>query len=293
MGVLKLAYLFVAYSAVGAGGEFVVDALTGGHVASGHAMAAYEPSAFDVPMRHVPGGACDFEATREAVVGVSGSELLRIVAGSGGLDVEGVEGLGEIRVVARACATREADLDQLQVTLDSGSGEVLLSAHYPDVDGWRIGSRVASLDLKVQVPRGMAMDVEDSSGSMEIVGSGALRIDDGSGSITVRDALGDVDIDDGSGSVDVFGVRGDLVLEDGSGSLEIRDVTGAVRIDDGSGGVDVSDIGGDLTIRDGSGSISARRIEGNLIVPVDGSGSVTYTDVAGAVDVPSRGRRGR
>lgn len=90
------------------------------------------------------------------------------------------------------------------------------------------------------MPSGLALDIEDGSGEIEISGVGATRIDDGSGSIDVRDVDGD--LTDGSGEIEVRDVR---IREDGSGSIRAVEVSGDFIVDrDGSGGISVDRIGG-------------------------------------------------
>ncbi|HSG06724.1 MAG TPA: hypothetical protein VLA36_00100 [Longimicrobiales bacterium] len=290
---LKVAALFVGYGFVGFGGDYAVGLL------------AQEPERHkdvradvhvEVPEMHAAfrhSGSCDFEVERRVRVSASATQLLRLHAGSGELSVEGREGLDGVQAVGRACASDQAYLADLQLTVDRVGDDIVLSAHYPDRSGgssWR-GNDYARLDLVVEIPMNMAVDLEDSSGSMEIRGTGALTIDDSSGDIGVVDAAGSVTIDDSSGEIRVEGVRGDVEIDDGSGEITLSDVTGSVRLRDGSGAVNVRKVTRDVVVdRDGSGSISVRDVGGDFQVRADGSGGIRYSGVAGAVDVPVRKR---
>jgi len=266
---MKLTALFVGYGLVGMGGEYAVAVRD-----------------------HISGsGSCDFTVERRVALSASAVRWLRLKAGSGELTVEGREGLERVEAVGVACASDEAYLADLQLTLDRDGDDLVLSAHYPDrsgKNGWR-GNDYARIDLTVQVPLDMAVDVEDSSGSMEVRGTGALRIADSSGDIVVERAAGGVTIDDSSGGITLRGVRGDVEIEDGSGDINLSDVTGSVKLRDGSGSVEVEQVTRDVVVeRDGSGSISVRDVGGDFTVHADGSGSIRHSGVQGAVDVPAK-----
>ncbi|MEM7202516.1 MAG: hypothetical protein AAF628_19750 [Planctomycetota bacterium] len=101
--------------------------------------------------------------------------------------------------------------------------------------------------------------------TVELPGSLPVEIEDSSGSIVVRD-VGAVAVADGSGSVEILGVAGDVRVTDGSGSISIDEVGGSVFIEsDGSGSIDVTDVDGDLVVGpDGSGSFNFTRVRGQV-----------------------------
>lgn len=237
---------------------------------------------------------CSYEDIREMSASAANVRRLGVEAGSGELRVEGRPELDEIRVEARVCASSQELLDELQVTLDESRGGALtVVTHYPDRDGWRGGGRTARIDLTVVMPRGLAVDIDDSSGEMTVSGTGALRIDDSSGSIRVTEVSGDVRIDDTSGDLDVRDVVGDVEIDDGSGGLTVLDIEGDLRLRDGSGGIEVSGVDGSVLVdADGSGSIDVADVAGDFTVARDGSGSIRHRGVEGRVDIPARRRRG-
>ncbi|MGD8322692.1 MAG: hypothetical protein PVJ02_19740 [Gemmatimonadota bacterium] len=300
---VKVLSLFLGYGLVGFGGDYAVGLLA--HEAPGDraVRVRVRPDVkvdVDVPdvavrVRMGDQGSCAYEAERKMALGASTSQWLRLQAGSGSLTVEGRDGLDQVQVVARACASDEAYLDDLQVTLEADGGDLALETHYPrrSFGGWG-GHDYARLDLVVLVPRGMPLDVDDSSGEMDLSGTGALRIDDSSGGITIRGASGPVSIEDGSGGIDVADVSGDLSIDDGSGGIEVEGVQGDVRLQDGSGSIRVAAVQHDVVVEnDGSGSIAVRDVQGNFRVANDGSGSIRYSGVAGRVDIPRDKRRNR
>jgi hypothetical protein len=221
----------------------------------------------------------DFTAPREASASTAGARRIVVNAGAGSLRIEGKRGLTEVRARGTAYASSRGLLDEIKLVASRRGDVVELRTEMPEQrdgnwDNWQAG-----IDLVVEVPDSLALDVEDGSGSLEIRNVGALDVRDGSGEMTIEHVRGALTIRDGSGTIHVDDVRGAVeVPSDGSGMLEIRRVAGSVRVDSkGSGSIDVDDVAGSFTVTN------------------KGSGGVTYRNVKGAVQVPERrsGRRHR
>jgi len=216
-------------------------------------------------------GWSDYEEIRNLELDADGISQLTINAGAGSMDVTGVKGLDKINVKATIVVPNK-DEDKavrviekrIQLSLEGRAGTAELEAWF-DSGLMSFGSN-PYIVLEVSVPQGMAVNIDDGSGSIDVVDlAGDLTIDDGSGSIDIRN-VADVRIDDGSGSIDLVDVAGDVSVVDGSGSISIKHVQGSVTIDDGSGSIEVTDIDSDLIIVD------------------DGSGGLRFTDIRGTVD---------
>jgi len=231
---------------------------------------------------------CRYTDSRDAALDATGIATLQIEAEAGSLRVEGRDDISEVRVRGTACA---GDRDLLaDIRLDTGrrGDRLRLDVEIPD-ETWSWGWSSPRLDLVVEVPSRLAVEIEDGSGSIEVRNVAALDVYDGSGGIEIEDVHGDVVLEDGSGEIDVDGVAGTLTIaEDGSGSISIRDVVGDVDIrEDGSGSIDVRDVDGSVRIReDGSGSIEAFRVAGDFDVDRDGSGGIRFDRIGGRVRVP-------
>jgi len=286
-GLTKVVALFLGYGTLGLSGDYVVGLLADDQVPHvEHAPRVQHDGAAQERVRMRRSGGCAFTLDAEATLAVASGQTLRIEAGAGELSVEGSDDAAAVNVVSRACASEESFLDDLTVTLEQVGGDIVLTAHYPETGRWT-GNRTARLDLAIQMPVGMAVDIDDSSGSIDVQGSGDLHIDDSSGSIQVSGARGSVDIEDGSGGIQVADVAGDVRVYDGSGGLEITGVDGNVVLEDGSGSMSVSQVGQSVIVEnDGSGSIRVQDVGGDLTVKHDGSGSIRHSGVQGAVDVP-------
>lgn len=238
---------------------------------------------------------CEFEASRDANMAAESGARLQLIARSGSLRIEGRDGLNEVRVRGRACASTEELLERLRLRTERRGDVVEIEVEEMDDDGWSwTRNQYARLDLVIEVPAGMVADIEDGSGAMFIRGVGELEIEDGSGDIELEDIGGIVRIDDGSGGVTVTRVQGDVTVDDGSGEVTIREITGSVTIDDGSGEISVANVSGDVRIPDdGSGDVDVRDVEGDLIVGDKGGGDVRFSAVRGRVDVPDDDRHWR
>lgn len=213
----------------------------------------------------------DYSENRELELDAAGLGRFDIDVGAGTLVISGTPGLDRIQVTATINVPDKDEDDALEMiaeklvlSLERDGDEARLRAHF-DNSGWSWGDS-PSVDIDIRVPQGLALKIDDSSGSLEVndVQSDVV-IDDGSGSMRVSGATS-VKIDDGSGSVTVRNVTGDVEIEDGSGSITVEHVGGSVRIDDGSGGIDVDDVEHDLVIvDDGSGGLDASNVRGDII----------------------------
>ncbi|HEX6575088.1 MAG TPA: hypothetical protein VF042_08940 [Gemmatimonadaceae bacterium] len=237
-----------------------------------------------------------YTSPRNAEVGSAGAKSVRIDAAAGSLRIEGRSGIDQVRIRGTAKASRKGDLDDIKLIAERHGDQVYIKADMPDDDrrGWRGDWYERSLDLIIEVPVSLRLDVDDGSGEAEFINTGSIDFEDGSGEITIRGIKGDVEVSDGSGGITIEGVTGNVRVSDGSGEIRARNISGDFVIDeDGSGNIDVSEVGGEMRVEnDGSGNIDVDRISGDFVVERDGSGSIRYDTVKGRVRIPERYRRG-
>lgn len=257
---------------------------------------------FVVAAAYIPvksGAQAHYEVPRNADVSTSGARSIRIEAASGLLRVEGRAGLNQVRIRGIARASRRAQLEDIKLIAERRGDEVFIKADIPEIntsgvwDALSGDHHIRQLDLVIEVPSSLPLDVSDGSGEARFSNTGALTLHDGSGEVEIRSARGDVRVTDGSGSVLIDGVQGNVVVNDGSGEIKARNVTGDMTIgSDGSGNIDASGIGGTMRVdSDGSGNIDVDRVAGDFVVGSAGSGTVSYDTVKGTVDIPVRRRR--
>jgi hypothetical protein len=237
-------------------------------------------------------GPCKFDRDFDLKLDVSGSEKLTIRAVAGDLDVIGVAGLTEAVISGKLCASKEAWAEEASINTESGK-HARIAVNLPDAGGgWSmIGNKYIWLDLRVEVPLDLAIEVQDSSGDIFIRNTASLRVDDSSGDIEIVDARGAVSINDSSGDIEVEQLEGDLTIEsDSSGDIEADDINGNVLVEkDSSGDIDVAGVSGDVIVeRDSSGDIDASNVGGDFRVLKDGSGGIRSRDVSGEVQVPDK-----
>lgn len=239
----------------------------------------------------------DYTSPRNADVPVAGARSIRIEAAAGILKVEGRQGLNQVRIRGTARSNRKSRLDGIKLIAERQGDEIFIKADMPeDRDGFygRNGDDwdEMALDLVIEVPTSLPLDVDDGSGEAEFNNTGALDFEDGSGEIHIRNSRGDVHVRDGSGSIIIEGVQGSVRISDGSGEIRARDVTGNFTVaEDGSGNIDVSSVGGTMRVEnDGSGNIDVDRVTGDFVVEHDGSGDIRYDTVKGSVRIPERDR---
>jgi len=212
----------------------------------------------------------NYTEVRELTLQSAGLTEFVIDAGAGSLVVTGADGAADIMVTATIIIEEKNEKDalkliekRLDLQLERDGERAELKSGFNSAWHW---DGDATIDLDVRMPAGIALNVDDGSGSTTISGvTGDVLIDDGSGSIQVTNA-GSVTVDDGSGSIKVSAASGDVFIIDGSGTIEIQGVGGSVRIEDGSGNIRVDDV------------------EKDLIIVDDGSGGVTFTNVRGVVE---------
>lgn len=213
----------------------------------------------------------DYEEVRDLELDADGITALKIDAGAGSMKVRGYDGADSISVTA-TIQVEEGDEDEalefieknLVLSLERDGDTAVLRAHFRD--GSWLNDINAGVALDVNMPMGMSLDIDDSSGS-----------------IKVRNTEADVRIDDSSGSIKVTNVAA-LTIDDSSGSIEVTDADGDVQIVDRSGSISVEGVSGNVRISDGSGSIRVNDVEKDVIIEEDGSGGLSVTNVRGRVE---------
>lgn len=225
-----------------------------------------------------------------AVVSTSGATSIRVENGSGHLVINGKEGASQVSATATVRGSSQRAVNAVKLIARREGDAIVVRTDRPDND-W-FGDDNVSINLTVEVPPRLSLDVNNGSGGAEIDNVGPITLHAGSGGVQVSNVKGAAEVRGGSGRARLRNVHGDVTVSTGSGGITIAGVTGSVDIRQaGSGGVDVSDVTGSLHMGSiGSGSVDADRIGGDLTVDRKGSGSVSYTNVKGRVSVPRRGR---
>jgi len=238
-------------------------------------------------------GAQDYTAPRSANVPASRAQRIEVIARAGSLRIDGRNGARDVSVRGTARASSRSALEEIKLIAEERGGTIYIEADIPENRDWRDDDH-QSLDLTIEVPSDLPINVQDGSGDLEIRNVGELELSDGSGEAVIEHVGGNLRMRDGSGSVHIADVRGDVSVTDGSGLLDIRDVEGGVEIGSkGSGELRVASVAKSVHVRSkGSGSVDVSHVGGDFVVERKASGDIQYSDVKGRVDVPER-RAGR
>lgn len=234
---------------------------------------------------------CQYEKKIEKTLDLDNSDTLSINAGAGDLEVVGQAQTDVAVIHGRVCASKEAWLEKTDIYTAPGQ-RAKITAEMPDTEGsWSFGSTYLTLDMQIEVPDNLPLDIRDSSGDMRIKQVADVQIKDSSGDIEVEDALGTVSVNDSSGEIDISGAGGDVTIEsDSSGDIFAVDIDGSVRVvSDSSGDIDATRVSNDFVVeRDSSGDIRARDIGGDFRVLRDGSGNIRASGVKGETEIPDK-----
>ncbi|MBY5921647.1 DUF4097 family beta strand repeat-containing protein [Ferrimonas balearica] len=246
-----------------------------------------------------PGSCTGADYVTEETLELTASDLsrLKVMAEAGDIRIEGEPGRDTIRVDAKIYQSEPGANEHDFRLLSDGNTAHLYATQSYSAGCW---SNTPRIDMVVKVPAEMALDLEDGSGELVILGmAGTLNVVDGSGDLTIdggqelvlNDGSGDarisniqgnVEVDDGSGELWLSAIGGDLTLDDGSGDLSVQQVAGRVTIEDGSGDLSVEQVEGMVTVDDGSGDIQVRQTGGFNLID-GGSGGLSLEQVNGSV----------
>ena len=170
--------------------------------------------------------------------------------------------------------------------------------------GWSWKSISAKGKVTVQMPPGMNLIIDSSSGGAVVsgdFGDASVLFDASSGSLTVNGAMRELHADTSSGSVRAAVMRplDQFSADASSGSVRLVGGARTANVDTSSGSIDLAGLLGDAKLDSSSGSISGQwnAIPADATVRAGASsGSVTLTfpsrtDFVGWVDVSSGGIR--
>ena len=236
------------------------------------------------------GDECKFKAPRNAAIDLAGVHTLVIDLGQHNLHLNGTPA-STARLSGRACASSQDRLNQLRVTQRREGDRLILTAESVS-SNWSINlfgvSRYAYLDLRLDIPANLPVELAVGSGDADVVGIARLSSRTGSGDLHVHGISGRFDAQVGSGDIEADGIGEIHVASVGSGDFKAHDVRGDVQIGSiGSGSAGLRKVGGNVVVDSiGSGDLSVDGIAHDLHVRKVGSGDVNHNAVAGRVDIP-------
>ncbi len=229
---------------------------------------------------------CKYERRLDTRVDLSNAATLAVIAKAGYLEINGEAGSDQAVVKARACASKQDWVDDIQLDTDSGP-DARIEAVLPDLDGHDWGKQYAYLDLEISLPSDIDLEVKDSSGRAEIYNVGAIRLFDSSGDLLLDGTAGPANVSDSSGDLELRNIGGSLEVRDSSGDIDAEDINGDFTIRaDSSGSIFAKEVRGQVHVHvDSSGDIRFKRVDRDVIIDRDSSGSIWVEDVAGDFEV--------
>lgn len=233
------------------------------------------------------GTQCRFSVQREASIDAAGAERVEIMARGGDLRVRPA-GAARVRASGQACASHEKYLPDTQLHARRQGNVVQVVVQVPeDMKGF--GMHYATLDLAVEVPAGLPVQITDTSGDATIENVNLVRLTDSSGDLLLRNVPGDVEISDSSGDIRVEHSAGLLKITDSSGDIVVHGARDVVIPSDSSGGIEIRSVSGSVRVEnDSSGDIVIADVGRDVEVLADSSGDVQVSNARGQVTVPPR-----
>ena len=233
---------------------------------------------------------CKFQAPRNAALDLAGVHTLVIDLGQHTLHLNGTA-TNAAQVHGRACASAQDRLGALQFTQRREGDRLILTAEN-DSSGWTINffgaSHYAYLDLQVDVPASLAVELNIGSGDAHVANVDRLAASVGSGDLQVNGVRNRFDAQVHSGDITADDVGETHVASIGSGDFTVNRVRGDIWIGSiGSGNADLRAIGGNVDVKSiGSGDLNVNGVARDLHVARLGSGEIAQHSVAGQVDIP-------
>ena len=219
-------------------------------------------------------------------------------------DINIVGGTRSLRVILSKSVTAlgEAEAhnlaDQIKLVVERTPGGIRIGTNREQVNG------DFTTNMRIEVPRGLALAVNSSKGSVLLKGSdGPVSISALAGAVSVAQIAGDVDIVlNGSSSLDASSVVGNLSVEGAkdarisnisgglnlkanNGSIDLRDVRGPVKLDAPTCRIKAANLFENSTIKSGSSTIDVTR-SASLVIEGPGS-TITAQQVNGDLQINS------
>lgn len=124
---------------------------------------------------------------------------------------------------------------------------------------WR--NRRMSVDVTVQIPRGVRLHAATGNGAVSIDGVGAeATVSTGNGRMRITNVSGEVEASSGNGEVWIDRAAGPVHATSGNGDITVRATRGPITATSGNGDIDVEmqelQLDGDMEFSTGNGAIT-------------------------------------
>jgi DUF4097 and DUF4098 domain-containing protein YvlB len=221
-------------------------------------------------------------------VSTDGVRRLRVEVPAGDVRIVGRSPGNTVRVLGRRCGSRGDVLDGLALGVGQRGGELRIKVEIPTHLFSRTQGTVARIDLEIEVPRELSLDLNTSLGNVELTDVGSVRLEDRLGDVRIAGVAGTLILESGPGDVRIRDVRESVRLTGGVGPIELEHVGGDVIVAGRTGRGLIRDIGGSVGIQRHAGDLRVERVAGDLTVQRLENGEVRHHEVRGTVRLPRR-----
>lgn len=175
-----------------------------------------------------------------------------LVSEAGGVELRGGDGAQAVIVIT----SRQSDFEELyEVRFEQSRPdrlEVRIERRGRGLFRWSLGSSQGA-QVTVELPRGVAAEVESSGGGIEI-----------------NDVDAKVSAESSGGGVGLSNVTGDVVVSSSGGGIEVSRIGGSARLESSGGGVKARDIGGDVDASSSGGGVRIEEAHGAVVAESSG-----------------------
>lgn len=228
---------------------------------------------------------CEWSAVDTTTVEAAGLRRLKLRIPAGDVRIAGRPDLGQVQVVARRCGSRAELFDALALDVRRTDAELDAGFVLPTHLFSRTQGSTARIDVMIEVPTHLLVEVENALGDIEVSNVHSVRIADSLDDIRVVRIARDVYVRAGPGDVTVADVNGSAFLTQSVGRLFVEGVGGDVTLAKGhTGPVEIRRARANVTIRDGqAGDVRVDGVDGDLFLGRMTEGRLHAENVLGRI----------
>jgi len=231
------------------------------------------------------GLACEWSAVDTTIVDAAGLRHVTLRIPAGDVRLAGRPDIGHVRVIARRCGSRAELFDALDLDVRRTDAELDAGFELPTQLFSRTRGSIARIDLTVEVPARLSVEIENGLGEVEISDVDSVRIADSLDDIHVVRVARDVYVEAGPGDVTVTDVKGSALVAQSVGRVVVERVDGDVTLAEGhTGPVEIRGVRADATIGDGqAGDVRVDGVDGDLFLGRMTEGRLNAENVSGQI----------
>ena len=106
----------------------------------------------------------EYRAPRSATVPASSARRIEVIARAGSLRIDGRSRARDVTVRGTARASSRGALEEIKLIAEERNGTIYIEADIPEHHDWNDDDDRQALDLIIEVPADLPLDVEDGSG---------------------------------------------------------------------------------------------------------------------------------